>query len=136
MADYRLSRGDLDGLWSFVGNKGEKSHPETEESGQFWRSTMIDIDTRVRAARGIAKTETEAALQVFETLQRRGHPEAPPPTVSDGWGGNCEAMVEVYGKVLSTQALVDHLPASNLNLVGSTCKSSTFVKMVGSSALN
>ena len=60
---------------------------------------MIDIDTRVRAARGIAKTETEAARQVFETLQRRGHPDAPPPTVSDGWGGNREAMVEVYGKV-------------------------------------
>ena len=25
MADYRLSRGQLDGLWAYVGNKGEKS---------------------------------------------------------------------------------------------------------------
>lgn len=60
---------------------------------------MIDMDTRLRAARGIAKTETEAATLVFETLKARGHPTMPPPTVSDGWGGNREAMVEVYGQV-------------------------------------
>ena len=60
---------------------------------------MIDADTRLRVARGIAKTETEAAQQVFQTLQRRGHPEAPPPTISDGWGGIDDAMVAVYGQV-------------------------------------
>jgi hypothetical protein len=60
---------------------------------------MIDIDTRLRAARGIGKTETEASMEVFQTLKRRGHPDAPPPTVSDGLGGIREAMVEVYGKV-------------------------------------
>ena len=60
---------------------------------------MIDIDTRLRAARGIGKTETEASIEVFQTLKRRGHPDAPPPTVSDGLGGIREAMVEVYGKV-------------------------------------
>jgi len=60
---------------------------------------MIDMDTRLRVARGIAKTETEASLEVFQTLKRRGHPEAPPPTVSDGWGGIDDAMVEVYGIV-------------------------------------
>ena len=83
----------------------KKSHPETDETGQFWRSTMIDSDTRLRVARGIAKTETEAAQQVFQTLQRRGHPEGPPPTVSDGWGGNREAMVAVYGKVPEYQGI-------------------------------
>ncbi|HIC86411.1 MAG TPA: IS1 family transposase [Desulfobacterales bacterium] len=36
---------------------------------------------------------------VFETLKQRGHPHKPPPTVSDGWGGIREAMVEVYGQV-------------------------------------
>lgn len=36
---------------------------------------------------------------MFQTLKRRGHPDAPPPTVSDGWGGIREAMVEVYGQV-------------------------------------
>ncbi len=79
--------------------KEKKSYPETETTGQFWRSTMLDMDTRLRAARGIAKSETKAAQEVFETLQRRGHPDGPPPTVSDGWGGNREAMVQVYGQV-------------------------------------
>jgi len=60
---------------------------------------MIEMDTRLRGARGMGRTETEAAIEVFQTLQRRGHPEAPPPTVSDGLGGIREAMVEVYGKV-------------------------------------
>jgi len=60
---------------------------------------MLDRDTRLRVARGIAKTETEAATEVFQTLKRRGHPQAPPPTISDGWGGIDEAMVEVYGQV-------------------------------------
>jgi hypothetical protein len=77
----------------------KKNYPETEETGQFWRSTMIDIDNRLRVARGIAKTETQASLQVFEALKRRGHPDAPPPTISDGWGGIDDAMVEVYGIV-------------------------------------
>ena len=60
---------------------------------------MIDMDNRLRAARGIAKTETKASIEVFETLKRRGHPDAPPPTISDGWGGIDDAMVEVYGVV-------------------------------------
>lgn len=82
-----------------LGIREKKNYPETEERGQFWRSTMIDPDTRLRVARGIAKTETEASVEVFETLKERGHPQAPPPTVSDGWGGIREAMVEVYGQV-------------------------------------
>lgn len=60
---------------------------------------MIDIDTRLRVARGLGKTETEASIEVFQTLKRRGHPVAPPPTVSDGLDGIREAMVEVYGEV-------------------------------------
>lgn len=59
---------------------------------------MIDMDTRLRVARGIDKTETQASVKVFETLKARGHPDGPPPTISDGWGGIDEAMVEVYGK--------------------------------------
>lgn len=57
------------------------------------------MDSRLRVARGIAKNETQASLEVFQTLQRRGHPQAPPPTISDGWGGIDEAMLEVYGLV-------------------------------------
>lgn len=53
----------------------------------------------MRAARGIAKSETEAAIEAFERLKGRGHPHSPPPLASDGWGGYDEAMVEVWGKV-------------------------------------
>jgi hypothetical protein len=40
-----------------------------------------------------------ASQQVFETLKQRGHPDAPPPLVSDGWGGIDEAIIAVYGAV-------------------------------------
>ena len=66
---------------------------------------MIDMDSRLRTARGMAKTETKASIEVFQTLQRRGHPDAPPPTVSDGWGGIDDAMVEVYGVVPEYQGI-------------------------------
>jgi hypothetical protein len=77
----------------------KKRHPETEKSGRFFRSTMIDTDSRPRAARGFGKTETEASAAVFRQLKERGRPEAPPPTVSDGRGDIREAMAEVHGKV-------------------------------------
>jgi hypothetical protein len=66
---------------------------------------MLDMDTRLRVARGIAKTETEASIAVFQTLKRRGHPDAPPPTISDGWGGIDNAMIEVYGQVPEYQGV-------------------------------
>lgn len=77
----------------------KKRYPETDGSGQFWRATLLDMDSRLRVAHGIAKDETQASTEVFETLKRRGHPEGPPPTISDGWGGIDEAMIEVYGLV-------------------------------------
>jgi hypothetical protein len=63
------------------------------------RATMLDMDSRLRVARAIEKDETQASIGVFRLLQRRGHPNGPPPTISDGWGGIDEAMVEVYGVV-------------------------------------
>lgn len=41
LAEYQLRRGQIDGLWAYVGNKGEKNYPETDESGQFWRATSL-----------------------------------------------------------------------------------------------
>jgi hypothetical protein len=67
------------------------------EQGQFWRSTLLDMDSRLRVAGGIAKTESLASIEVFQTPKRRGHPDGPPPLISDGWGGIDEAMIEVYG---------------------------------------
>jgi hypothetical protein len=78
----------------------KKSYPETAESGQFMRATMLDVDSRLRVVRAIEKDETRASIAVFRRLQQRGHPDAPPPTISDGWGGIDEAMVDVYGLVL------------------------------------
>ena len=63
------------------------------------RSTMLDMDSRLRVARAIEKDETRASTDVFRILKRRGHPDGPPPTISDGWGGIDDAMVEVYGIV-------------------------------------
>ena len=59
----------------------------------------MDTDSRLRVARGIAGSEKEASIQVFQTLKHRGHPEVPPLTVSDGCDGIAEAMIEVYGEV-------------------------------------
>jgi len=64
---------------------------------------MIDMDSRLRVARGIAKTETDASREVLQTLHDRGHPDAPPSTMSDGWGGITEAMIDVYGQVPAYQ---------------------------------
>jgi hypothetical protein len=63
------------------------------------RSTMLDMDSRLRIARAIAKDETQASIAVFRILKQRGHPDGPPPTISDGWGGIDEAMIAVYGIV-------------------------------------
>jgi hypothetical protein len=57
------------------------------------------MDSRVRLSRGIGKDETEASQKVFQTLQQRGHPDGPPPLISDGWGGIDEALLAVYGLV-------------------------------------
>jgi len=82
-----------------LATKAKKSYPETPERGQFMRSTMLEIDSRLRVARAIEKDETQASMGVFQMLKRRGHPDGPPPTISDGWGGIDEAMIAVYGMV-------------------------------------
>lgn len=84
---------------SMLATKEKKNYPETPESGQFMRSTMLDMDSRLRVACAIEKDETQASMGVFQMLKQRGHPDSPPPTISDGWGGIDQAMIEVYGLV-------------------------------------
>lgn len=78
---------------------GEKKANPEDEAGEIWQSTMIDMDSRLRAARSIGADETQASIEVFQTLKQRGHPDGPPPTISDGWGGIDDAMIDVYGLV-------------------------------------
>ncbi len=104
MAEFQVQCAQLDALWTYVGHKGEKKRPEIADRGTFWRATRNDMDSRLRAARGIAKHETQASEGVFRILKRRGHPDSPPPTISDGWdGGLADAMVTVYGCVTEYQ---------------------------------
>jgi hypothetical protein len=77
----------------------KKSYPETDESGIFWISTLLDVDSRLRVTHGIGKDETQASLKAFQPLQQRGHPEVPPTLISDGWGGIDDAIIAVYGLV-------------------------------------
>ncbi|RWX50036.1 hypothetical protein VU01_14021 [Candidatus Electrothrix marina] len=44
-------------------------YEQVQESGQFFRSTMIDTDSRLRAARGFGKIETESSAAVFRQLK-------------------------------------------------------------------
>ena len=60
---------------------------------------MLDTASRLRVTRAIAQDETQASIGVFRLLQQRGHPDRPPPILSDGWGGIDEARVAVYGLV-------------------------------------
>jgi len=84
------------------GQKKSDQEPERspdDKTGEFMRSTMLDMDSRLRVATAVEQNETLASQRVFEILKRRGHPEAPPPTITDGWGGIDDAMVNVYGRV-------------------------------------
>jgi hypothetical protein len=80
-------------------NSESPERSREDETGEFMRSTMLDVDSRLRAATAVEQNETLASQGVFEILKRRGHPEAPPPTITDGWGGIDDAMVNVYGQV-------------------------------------
>ena len=60
---------------------------------------MIEIETRLRVGRGLAKTETEASQAALTMLKARSQCATPPALASDGWGGHREALLEVYGEV-------------------------------------
>lgn len=50
--------------------------------------------------RGVGQTETAAAVELWQQVKaRKAHRHAPPPVLSDGWGGHRDALVQVYGRV-------------------------------------
>ena len=76
----------------------EKKYAEEEERGSCWCETILEVETRLRVAQGIGKSESEACAQALRQMQEQGQATLP-AMVSDGWGGIREAMVEVYGEV-------------------------------------
>jgi hypothetical protein len=72
---------------------------EPDDKGEYWRCTLIEVETRLRVGRGIGQNETEAAIQLWRGVRRVTGMAIPPPLVSDGWGGHREALVEVFGQV-------------------------------------
>ena len=84
------------------GTQRAKKEVVDDEMGEYWRCTAIEPGTRLRVGRGIAPTETQAAIELWtQVKQRRAHQHNPPPVLSDGWGGHREALVQVYGQVPS-----------------------------------
>jgi hypothetical protein len=80
--------------------RGKKERIAADEPGEYWRCTLIEVDTRLRVGRGIGQNETEAAVELWQQVKRRdAHHDSPPPLLSDGWGGHREALVQVYGQV-------------------------------------
>ncbi len=90
----------VDGLWSYVKNKGKKSgHIETEKTGTFWRVTVLETETRLRVASSFNKNEQDATIEALHVLEQRNGMRSPPPLASDGHNGCGEAMKEIWGKV-------------------------------------
>jgi hypothetical protein len=87
----------VDVCWA---QRGRKNRVTADEPGEYWRCTAIEPNTRLRVGRGIGQTETEAAIELWQQVKdRQAHRHAPPPVLSDGWGGHREALVQVYGRV-------------------------------------
>lgn len=61
--------------------------------------TLLDSPTRLRAGRVFAKSESEASLALMRQVRERGHPDEPPPLVSDGGTGCADAMIAIWGQV-------------------------------------
>ena len=77
---------------------GKNARVTDDEPGEYWRCTAIEPDSRLRVGRGLGQTETEAAIDLWQRVkQRAAHRHRPPPLLSDGWGGQREALIQVYG---------------------------------------
>src|SRR5438270_7161472 len=77
----------------------KRGHCQEEARGTFWRGTTIELESRLRIGRAIAKTEEEVAFELMAQLKARGHPTTPPAMATDGKGSYREAMVETWGQI-------------------------------------
>jgi hypothetical protein len=87
-------------LLTYVGHKGEKGGSQKKRKEErIARGSAIDMDTRLRVGRALAKTEEEVGPQLMQQIKRHA-PEDPPPAMStDGKGAYRQAMLRTWGKV-------------------------------------
>lgn len=57
------------------------------------------MDSRLRVARAIGKSEEDVAATLMAQLKARGNPESPPAMATDGQGGYRQAILETWGQV-------------------------------------
>ena len=68
------------------------------ETGTYWVCTLLESHTRLRAGYGVGSSEGDAAQRLWRRWRWRLGVRTPPPLVSDGWGGQREALLEVFGR--------------------------------------
>ena len=73
--------------------------PQLAQTGQFCPNPDCERFNNTHDHAIIKHGETKADEAAFTRLKQRGHPEAPPSLISDGWGGIKQALIEVYRQV-------------------------------------
>jgi hypothetical protein len=100
LANYPVTRAQLDAppgpTWD---TRVKKGRCEEEARGTFWRGTTLEVESRLRIGRAIAKTDEAVALELMGQLQEREHPEKPKAVATDGKGSYREAMLATWGQV-------------------------------------
>jgi hypothetical protein len=59
----------------------------------------MELDSRLRVGRAIAKTEEETAVQLMAQVKKHSPDGGPPAMATDGKGGYRQAMVQTWGQV-------------------------------------
>ena len=100
LANYPLTRVQLDAMWTYVGHKGGKADiPKRLIGAVSGGGTAIEIDARLRGGKAIGKNEDEVAQAMMSQIKDRSNPIEPPAIASDGCDSYPEAMLETGGKV-------------------------------------
>jgi hypothetical protein len=83
-------------MWAIKAKKN--GHTETENTGTFWISKAIEIDTRLRVGSAVDKTEEKAAEKLLSKIKKNGNSDEPPALATDGRGGCKNAMNKIWDK--------------------------------------
>lgn len=77
--------------------RGKRGYRETEETGEFWKATAFDPQSKLRVARAVGKRDQELLEGLLEQVSQRV--EEVPALTSDQLPGYEEAVVGVFGEV-------------------------------------